>query len=491
MKYNRIGFFIVLFIFVPFFLNGHSYKVPLVVDTDMALDDVRALIMLFNSDMADILLIVSSDGALSPSDGYGNLNGLLERFDKKGIRLAAGRDLKLPPPRWRAFSRVLFPPKKSNDKTTPGQPSKQLAANAVVEVLNASESPVVYLGLGPLTNLADALRKDSGIKKKISRLIYYGTPYDAPKLDWNTARDKDAARVVFDSGLRIYTLSPGSLQTVPFDMNLFKKIKKLNTPASRLLTEIHEKPILKKPLLDSHFQVWDEMAVIYLNRPEVFEFRQQRQNIFLLEGFKAGEISKSCVKLLGYPADSHLKEREVVVLNAFPVNVHLFKEDLQPFVEKIIRKYGLEEWKACVLTNELHRHLGIYSIVGAKMGIQAREILDAPLDSLEVTSFAGNKPPLSCMNDGLQVSTGASLGRGTIAIVDKSPAPAAAFRYKDKHVTLKLKSSVVEKIKESILAAINKYGNLTPAYFAHVRELAVRSWLEFDRKDLFETAIEE
>lgn len=40
----------------------------------------------------------------------------------------------------------------------------------------------------------------------------------------------------------------------------------------------------------------------------------------------------------------------------------------------------MQEWTAVLLTNELHRHLGMWNIVGAKMGIRAMEVLTAPFD---------------------------------------------------------------------------------------------------------------
>jgi pyrimidine-specific ribonucleoside hydrolase len=46
------------------------------------------------------------------------------------------------------------------------------------------------------------------------------------------------------------------------------------------------------------------------------------------------------------------------------------------------QKTWFRRWKAVVLTNELHHHMGHWSIVGAKMGIRAREILAAPLDNI-------------------------------------------------------------------------------------------------------------
>ena len=107
--------------------------------------------------------------------------------------------------------------------------------------------------------------------------------------------------------------------------------------------------------------------------------------------------------------------RQPVCLKAYPTDPALFNETLGPFVKQIIERHGLEEWKATLLTNEMHRHLGLWSIIGAKMGVRAREILNAPFDHLEVISFAGYQPPFSCLNDGIQISTGSSLGRGTIS----------------------------------------------------------------------------
>jgi len=157
-------------------------------------------------------------------------------------------------------------------------------------------------------------------------------------------------------------------------------------------------------------------------------------------------------------------------------------------VEEIIARHGLEEWKACLLTNEFHRHLGIYSLIGAKMGTRARELLQAPFDTLEVISLAGNKPPLSCLNDGLQVSTGASLGRGMITISEneKQPQPGAMFTFQKHKLTLKLKKKIVDQVKSDIQAAVNKFGGLNQAYFAHVRQLSIEYWLKLDRKEIFE-----
>ena len=173
--------------------------------------------------------------------------------------------------------------------------------------------------------------------------------------------------------------------------------------------------------------------------------------------------------------------RNPVVLAAFPTKPEQFQSDVRPFVERIIARYGAEEWNTAVLVHELHRHLGTISILGAKMGLRARELLGASLDELRVESHAGLQPPLSCFNDGLQVSTGASLGRGTISVVNAAPpALEAVFIFGDKRLCLRVKPAVFQRLHDS-LRKING-GMNSPA----ARRASLEAWAELDRREIFE-----
>ena len=183
----------------------------------------------------------------------------------------------------------------------------------------------------------------------------------------------------------------------------------------------------------------------------------------------------------------NLQERPNVVLLKYPVDAGQFSPDLAPHVDQIISRHGLEEWKAAILTNEMHRHLGIYSIIGVKMGIRAREILQADLDELTVFSFTGFSPPISCMTEGLQVATGASLGRGTFGVKDLRPGePAAIFKSAEKEVKLVLKLECREEVEKLIRSFSRASGHESHAYFDEIRKFSIGFWLEYDRNDIFE-----
>jgi pyrimidine-specific ribonucleoside hydrolase len=187
-------------------------------------------------------------------------------------------------------------------------------------------------------------------------------------------------------------------------------------------------------------------------------------------------------------AGKGLKPRQGVVLNRFPTEPSALRDDVAEVADQILKRHGVEEWKAALLTNELHRHLGIYSLVGVKMGIRARELLDASLDDLRVVSHAGRRPPISCLTDGLQVATGASLGRGAIRVEEGDPAPEAVFARGDARLQLTLKDEVWRQIRSDVAAAVERFGGLTPEYFDEVRRLSIRYWLTLDRREIFEEA---
>jgi pyrimidine-specific ribonucleoside hydrolase len=488
-RYIALSALVLLCLFPPL-AHAHIYKTSILVDTDMALDDIRAISMLLNSEMVDIPLIATSDGALSPQEGCKNLAMLLRYFKREEVRIAEGRVLGKPAPPWRSWCEDPKWPEidVAAYKIAMGGP----AAEETVKTLQFQDKPILYLCLGPLTNLADALRLSPGVKYKISRLVYFGAHPDDPFPGWNTNRDPESARFVFDSRLEISCVVLPEKKLLPFDQLLYKEIQDMDTTPARLVASIHRSPTIRRLLSEGRLYVWDEMTVIYLNEPSLFRFvpTAHGSDVMSLASFKAAGVHDTYLKLLGHIADFHLSPRHPVVLKGFPSDPSLFREDVKPYVRRIIEKYGLEEWKACLLTNEFHRHLGTYSLIGAKMGIRAREVLEAPFDAMRVVSFAGTSPPLSCMNDGLQVATGASLGRGTIQIPDQKPQPAAIFFYKNHKLTLKIKKELLDRIRADIEAAEKAHGGLNPAYFAHFRKLSLDYWHDLDRKKIFDEFIE-
>lgn len=182
------------------------------------------------------------------------------------------------------------------------------------------------------------------------------------------------------------------------------------------------------------------------------------------------------------------------VFDSFDIPASRFAEDVQAIYPSTLEAFGMTEWKKVVMTNEIHGHLGIYSTIGAKMGVRVREIAEAAGFHGEphVVSFAGSTPPVSCFGDGIQISTGATIGHGLISIAEvpsEGPSPKAEFRYESEGrtltITASLKAEYQSILREDIRTGVSRYGH-APEYWAYIRSLAIRYWKEWSRFEIFD-----
>ncbi|MEW5803441.1 MAG: nucleoside hydrolase [bacterium] len=470
---------------------GHDIKIPIIIDTDMALDDVGALALIAGSGHAEIEAIVTSDGSSSPRAGFENLLRILKFLEVPEISLGMGKSLGQVPPPWREHSEALGWARLP--EAAPFKEPVPDAVSVITRVLSKTEeNKITYVCLGPLTNLAEVLRINPSAKEQIGGILYSGTPPKAQNPDWNTLRDEKSAQAVFSSGLPIYTFSFKEADLLNFDLDFFREIQKCSSRSCRLIELLHRDNRIQERMKTGHLKVWDEVVALYLNDSSLWGMEpvQGKPSVFCLSKWDRKAARSAYLELAAGIEDQKLSPRIPVVLKQYPVNPADFRDDLSPLIPKIVAVHGIEEWKATLLTNELHRHLGIYSIFGAKMGIRAREILGASLDELRVESQAGLKPPMSCMNDGLQVATGASLGRGTIRVSEEKPAAAATFTFGQKRLHMRIKDDISKRIQADIKTIVKRFGALTPQYFEEVRNLSFRYWADMNRAQIFEEVLE-
>ena len=174
------------------------------------------------------------------------------------------------------------------------------------------------------------------------------------------------------------------------------------------------------------------------------------------------------------------------VFVSFPTDSTLYKKEYANILNSTLEKYGENEWKAVAMTNEIHGHTGIYSIIGAKMGIRALEYFNVGVNNLKVTSFAGNEPPLSCLNDGIQISTGATIGQGLIVIADSvNPIPTIYFEFNNRKIKISLKPTIESQMKNDISQGIKNFG-MGDAYWIYIEKLALNYWADFNRHEIFD-----
>ncbi|MGV8138940.1 MAG: FmdE family protein [Mangrovibacterium sp.] len=365
---KHLAFFYLLFL-LSFRLWSNPIHIEaaynIIIDTDCAIDDMRAISLMLSQPALDIKAILLSDGSLSPDEGAGKINALLCKFGRDTIPVGVGTVLPGVNPPWRRFN------------------------------------------------------------------------------------------------------------------------QQLNWRLSQILDHVYAQPAVQARLYENHFRLDDDLVAVYILEPELFDMR------ILKSGSQVRTVRDYDSEAVKELIDDLVKEKfvmgESVAFNKFPVNRELCTYDVRQIMDSAITKYGAEEWKANVMTDEFHGHLGVFSIVGAKMGTRARELLGADRDELEVISFAGTEPPYSCMNDGIQVSTGATLGMGMIRLAeDSTRIPAAIFNFKEHSVKLSLKTEYLQQLDKDIEEAIHMFGLADEGYWHLVRRNAIKYWLDWDRSKIFD-----
>ena len=97
--------------------------------------------------------------------------------------------------------------------------------------------------------------------------------------------------------------------------------------------------------------------------------------------------------------------------------------------------------------SEFHGHLGPFVVVGYRMGEVANRLLGADAFAKTAVVLTGGKPPRSCTIDGIQLSSGCTIGKGTIGVVDQGEV-ASIFLSKTsgRQVRISLKAERLEEI---------------------------------------------
>jgi pyrimidine-specific ribonucleoside hydrolase len=460
------------------FLHPSQAKYHVIIDTDGGFDDLRAILMFLSDHEFEVLAITTSEGSLAPSDGLIKVHSLLKTLHHEGIPAASGRNLDIQPPPWRSFCQNI-----PWGEENPSPPANSLSAiDPLSSAFENEEGKVWLVCLGSLTTASDFFNKHPEMERRTERVVWYNDAIGAPK-GFNYTIDKEAAEQVFKSGMKIDVVKAWDQSPLELDSRFLKKLANIKTPYARIIADFFEsKEIQGKKAID-HLVLRDDLIPLFMLNPGIFT-SERNGNISLnslkdeLAGITAPEM---IIKILSLQTST-----ECQIFASFPDEPAIFAPDIRPYIPRIIERHGRSEWRAGVLTNELHGHLGIYAIIGVKMGIRAREYFNIGVDDMAVLSFAGRKPPLSCLNDGLQAGTGGTLGHGLITVSDGPQSkPEAIFAFKNHKIRIFLKKETAEIVEAAILKAIECYGNLTEPYWDCVRKQAIKFWVELDRHKIF------
>jgi len=161
-------------LFVIFTAVARTQPLPLklkhavIIDTDCAIDDMRAISFLLSRPEISIKAILLSDGSLPPADGDEKIRSLLHAFNRDSIPVANGDVLKGVNPPWREFNRQISWGNQTGTRTFSIN-----AVDCLSEKLLNTDEKIILVCLGPLTNIAQLIKKNEALLSKIERVIWF------------------------------------------------------------------------------------------------------------------------------------------------------------------------------------------------------------------------------------------------------------------------------------------------------------------------------
>lgn len=189
---------------------------PVLIDCDPGLDDAVALLLALRSPEIDVVAATAVSGNLPAKDTFGNLHRILTFADRTEIPTGRGPDHPL-------VGRLSADPFShgpgglgGHQFPEPSAPAAPAWAPEVICAMAAEYGPdLVLVTLGPLTNLALALKQDPALTSKVSRLVMLGGNFgygahgwrngtgDNPVSEWNVYVDPEAAALVLEAGFHL------------------------------------------------------------------------------------------------------------------------------------------------------------------------------------------------------------------------------------------------------------------------------------------------
>ncbi|MGK0605764.1 ribosylpyrimidine nucleosidase [Enterococcus gilvus] len=160
------------------------------------------------------------------------------------------------------------------------QAEKTNAVNYIIDTLMASEGDITLVPVGPLTNIAVAMRMEPLIIPKIKEIVLmggaYGTGNFTPSAEFNIFADPEAAHVVFTSGAPIVMMGLDLTNQTLCTLEIIERMEAVGNVAGKLFGDI------MRFTLKSQFECFgleagplhDATCVGYLISPEAFETQE-------------------------------------------------------------------------------------------------------------------------------------------------------------------------------------------------------------------------
>ena len=253
----------------------------IIIDCDPGQDDALAILMALGSpEELEVLAVTAVAGNVPLALTEKNARKILEVAGRQDIPVHAGCDRPL---QRDPVSAEHVHGRTGLDGAELPEPAAPLAAGHAVDViigtLRAQPGRVTLCPIGPLTNIASAIVRAPDIVGHIDQIVLMGGTVGegniTPSAEFNIYADPHAARIVFDSGVKITMLGLDVTHQVLTTPERVRAIAALDTAVSRAVVgllefyNLYDQTRRNRPGAPMH----DPCVIAYLVRPDLFAGR--------------------------------------------------------------------------------------------------------------------------------------------------------------------------------------------------------------------------
>lgn len=280
--------------------KGNNMK-KIILDCDPGMDDSMAIVMAVKSSELDVLAITTVNGNYPVDVTSTNARKVLELLDRTDIPVARG----MANPMIR---------KSPSDPFTHGrdgqaeaylpEPAMELseidAVDMIIQLVKENPGEVTLVVTGPMSNVAMAMQKAPEIKGMIAEIIaisgafvlnqyaFLNATGDTPQSEWNVYVDPEAAKIVYESGVKVIAL--GLDVATYFDVNFSEEdidaLKASKKKEAAFLTNAIQ--FVNKRGFDAYCTVIDCMAVAYAIDPSLVQTIDAHVGVETKDGLTLG-----------------------------------------------------------------------------------------------------------------------------------------------------------------------------------------------------------
>lgn len=262
--------------------NGGS-KEKVIIDTDPGIDDSLTILMAFQTPEIEIIGLTTVFGNCNTEDATRNALLLCEIAGCPGVPVAEGNHEPLKGGKPRVCDFVHGSDGMGNLFLPPplGQKVEKSAPEFLVDQVSKYPGEISILALGPLTNLALAIKRDSSFASKVKKVVILGGAFFAagnvnPAAEANIYGDPEAADIVFTCGAEIVVVGINITTQVTFtdaDLSELRKSKGKHSQFLCDMTKFYRDWHVKSDGVHGIF-LHDPVCFAALLRPDLFSYRK-------------------------------------------------------------------------------------------------------------------------------------------------------------------------------------------------------------------------